>query len=411
MALYALCFHRSFGYSLLASFAAGAALSATSLGTTFAVLRADTHDKGEKSLLQTRIAVVLLSAAIIDDVVALIMASVIESIKGGNETHRSLGWTIGRPILASLAMSFLILFVGLLLTRLPPRLKEYMQKVWSKSIIRRYRRRLEFVILFLTLTATSVGAAYAGTSILYGAFLAGLLLSSITPTHIPQPLSDPSDPSAEPSIDIHHAFNTYLFPVLSQLLSPLFFASIGFSIPLRQMFTTRILWRGFVYALMMLIAKAAVGFWVVLWNYITSHRRIESNPSGSPAEDLKVTSPDFEQRTGNDVGTELEAPVIINTTAKGEEEDVRTSEAKGVGVWFLPASFLGSGMVARGEIGLLIAQIAYGDGQGILPTDLFLISLWALVLNTIIGPISVSIVLSRWGVTLMKTPWGTCVYR
>lgn len=50
-------------------------------------------------------------------------------------------------------------------------------------------------------------------------------------------------------------------------------------------------------------------------------------------------------------------------------------------------------MVARGEIRLLICQIAFGGGDGLLPYDLFLIVVWALVLNTIVGPLSVAVVL------------------
>ncbi|KAG8758234.1 Hsp70 ATPase ssc1 [Serendipita sp. 396] len=207
--------------------------------------------------------------------------------------------------------------------------------------------------------------------------------------------------------NILDVFNSYLLPLQSRLLSPLFFASIGFSIPLRQMFTTHVLWRGFVYALLMVFAKAAVGVWVALWHQISSYTKRKRN--GSEEVKASVESPpEIEQRvesgTQIDLTTNNAPDRIVDKQALDAMASVTT--AKGMRSWFLPASFLGSGMVARGEIGLLIAQIAYSNGQGILPTDLFLISLWALVLNTIVGPIIVSMVLSRWGVTLMDTDWG-----
>ncbi|KAG8838620.1 Hsp70 ATPase ssc1 [Serendipita sp. 405] len=395
-----------FGYTVLASFAAGAALSATSLGTTFAVLQTD-HGEGNSALFRTRIAVVLLSAAMIDDIIALIMASVIESIEDGTESHRSLGWAIGRPILASFAMSILILVLGFFMMRLPRQLKIYINKLWTTSLLRRYRKRTEFIILFFTLTSISAGAAYAGTSVLYGAFLAGLLLTYVIPVHLPQRPTSPSDDPMDRWTNILDVFNSYLLPLQSRLLSPLFFASIGFSIPLRQMFTTHVLWRGFVYALLMVFAKAAVGVWVALWHQISSYTKRKRN--GSEEVKASVESPpEIEQRvesgTQIDLTTNNAPDRIVDKQALDAMASVTT--AKGMRSWFLPASFLGSGMVARGEIGLLIAQIAYSNGQGILPTDLFLISLWALVLNTIVGPIIVSMVLSRWGVTLMDTDWG-----
>lgn len=65
-----------------------------------------------------------------------------------------------------------------------------------------------------------------------------------------------------------------------------------------------------------------------------------------------------------------------------------------------PACIVGVGMVARGEIGYLISALAeskgiFGrpaDGQ---PSELFLIITWAITLCTIIGPISVGLIVNR----------------
>lgn len=65
------------GTSPLQAFAAGAALCSTSLGTTFSVLRAS-------GLSRTRLGAVLASAALLDDVVGLVMVRIITSL-GKNE--------------------------------------------------------------------------------------------------------------------------------------------------------------------------------------------------------------------------------------------------------------------------------------------------------------------------------------
>lgn len=64
-----------------------------------------------------------------------------------------------------------------------------------------------------------------------------------------------------------------------------------------------------------------------------------------------------------------------------------------------PAALLGSAMVARGEIGFLIAAIA--DSIGVFSAvsngdveELYLVVIWAIMLCTIIGPVTVG-VLSR----------------
>lgn len=87
-------------YPSLQAFSAGSALASTSLGTTFYVLRAAGPELGT-----TAVGEILKGAALIDDVVALVLLSVIQSL--GNNSGGSLGWTIGRPIVASIAMAAL----------------------------------------------------------------------------------------------------------------------------------------------------------------------------------------------------------------------------------------------------------------------------------------------------------------
>ena len=60
------------------------------------------------------------------------------------------------------------------------------------------------------------------------------------------------------------AFERYIVPVVEILLLPIFFGSIGYSIPFVPLWRGRIIWRGIVYALLMALGKMACGAWLLL---------------------------------------------------------------------------------------------------------------------------------------------------
>lgn len=71
-----------------------------------------------------------------------------------------------------------------------------------------------------------------------------------------------------------------------------------------------------------------------------------------------------------------------------------------------PATLLGMAMVARGEIGLLINQLGLND-TSFLSEEAFLVAVWAIVLNTIIGPVSVGLLLAKFDKMIAEDPrWG-----
>ena len=96
--------HLAFGFTLLQAFSTGAALSTTSLGTTFTVI-------SQAGFGDIKLGAVLTSAAITDDVVGLVLLQVIVSLgqargssASNSDQSAALGWAIARPLLASLAM-------------------------------------------------------------------------------------------------------------------------------------------------------------------------------------------------------------------------------------------------------------------------------------------------------------------
>jgi hypothetical protein len=62
-------------------------------------------------------------------------------------------------------------------------------------------------------------------------------------------------------------------------------------------------------------------------------------------------------------------------------------------------------MVARGEIGLLIVEIGFNNASYV-SSEGFITAIWAILLNTIIGPILVGLWIKSKGGLISKGPWG-----
>ncbi|KAF2637777.1 hypothetical protein P280DRAFT_520906 [Massarina eburnea CBS 473.64] len=58
-------------------------------------------------------------------------------------------------------------------------------------------------------------------------------------------------------------YEYYYHQAVARILQPLFFASIGFSIPITRMFQSSIVWRGIVYTMLMTLGKTVCGLWLV----------------------------------------------------------------------------------------------------------------------------------------------------
>lgn len=140
--------------SPLTAFTAGASLCSTSLGTTYAILSA-------AKLERTRIGTVLVAAAMMDDVVGLIMVSVVSSLTKTVDAR-----TVGRPI----GVSFAFLFAFSIAMRYCRRLLRH----FSNPIRKLHFEELSFVVSGLALLGLVAAAGYAGTSILFVGYLTGI---------------------------------------------------------------------------------------------------------------------------------------------------------------------------------------------------------------------------------------------
>lgn len=62
-------------------------------------------------------------------------------------------------------------------------------------------------------------------------------------------------------------------------------------------------------------------------------------------------------------------------------------------------------MVARGEIGLLIVEVGYNETSYV-SEDAFITAVWAILLNTVLGPVTVGLLVKSHGKKIEKGAWG-----
>jgi hypothetical protein len=152
-----------------------------------------------------------------------------------------------------------------------------------------------------------------------------------------------------------HTFEKYFLDAVKYLLQPLFLASIGFAIPFLGLWTAEAFWKGFVYTILMLILKVIVGLVIP---FATIIRR----PAGMSVRECVTTT-------------------------------------------FWPAMLLGSAMVARGEIGLLVVQIGLNNTP-YMSKEAFITAIWAIVLNTIFGLVAVGLIIKYKAHSIADGMWG-----
>lgn len=285
------------GAPALHAFAAGSSLASTSLGTVLGVLAPKVLGF---DLRRTALGATLLSAAIMDDVAAFVISKVLQVIgagAGGAELGRNIGRTLGVTLALALAAAVLARWVFKPAYRwLMGRPKLWRDKPWGGMGL--------FLAVDAMLFIGSIAAAgYAGTSLLYGVYVAGLCIAYICDSDvvpcasaaIPLATADatkvPPDgtvdhPSAlptgvvpevnrnagqataghscdvQPDPNLIDAFDAAVPPVLNTLLLPVFFGSIGYSIPFVPLWRGAIIWKGIVYAVLMTLGKMVCGAWI-----------------------------------------------------------------------------------------------------------------------------------------------------
>ncbi|KAL5436574.1 hypothetical protein PMIN06_010809 [Paraphaeosphaeria minitans] len=435
------------GATPLQAFAAGAALCSTSLGTTFTVL-------ASSGLSSSRLGVVLTSAAMMDDVVGLVMVQVISNLGGGDIG----ALVIVRPVLVSVAFACIVpLLCRMIVKPSTIVLNRFRQDQPDAGLAKLLCLRQTAFSLHTTLLLGLVaGASYAGTSNLFAAYIAGSVISWWD-SEVPHPvhrqkvrtsskekleavrtasgeaagevaregareagvISAQADVQAGPEQDHEEqrkpentsqkepivdeetsgtaVYERYYQQAVSRILQPLFFASIGFSIPITRMFRGSIVWRGIVYTILMAAAKIMCGLWLVRFSLaplretlskVLARLRLSSIPHLWGKKDSRISRP-------------------LPQGAQEGQQNTSTQTARHTSPAQKPFSLhppliLACAMTARGEIGFLISSVAESHGvfssgqqEPGSSSDMFLIVTWAIVLCTILGPLGVGLSVRR----------------
>ncbi|MEO8372140.1 MAG: cation:proton antiporter [Candidatus Solibacter sp.] len=143
----------------------GAAMVATSIGITAQVL-------ASRGFLDLRASRVIMAAAVLDDVLGLIVLAIVSGMAKGKVNYLDVALTAG------LALGFTF-FVARFGTRT---LRRVMPTVHAKLRI----AESEFTLAMTLLFALSLVAVFAGVAAIIGAFLAGMALSETCEEHVTQ---------------------------------------------------------------------------------------------------------------------------------------------------------------------------------------------------------------------------------
>mmetsp|Transcript_10833 Transcript_10833/g.14344 ORF Transcript_10833/g.14344 Transcript_10833/m.14344 type:complete len:780 (+) Transcript_10833:171-2510(+) len=208
---------------MTAAIAAGASFGPTSLGIALNILRAG-------NILNTPVGQLIVSAAVIDDMIALVVLSQLEALTGD---ITAMGILI--PVIS--ALSFLIIGGYAAIFIVPPVISKYIHPRVDPS----HHATVEMAIMFGLVLCLMPATYYAKASYLMGCFIAGLAFCT--------------------SHGVHTRFVTQFKRLLQWLMRIFFAASIGFQVPIKDFGQTKVIGLGFLFTLA-LLGKLAVGFLV-----------------------------------------------------------------------------------------------------------------------------------------------------
>mmetsp|Transcript_21156 Transcript_21156/g.31370 ORF Transcript_21156/g.31370 Transcript_21156/m.31370 type:complete len:495 (+) Transcript_21156:126-1610(+) len=223
--------------------AIGATFGSSSLGIALNTLKVS-------GILNTPVGQLIVSAAVLDDMIALIVLSFLESL-----TEELKVSSILIPILS--AVGFLLIGGYVALFVIPVINKKWIMPKFEPESHGKVKLIMMFCVLLIMMPATF----YGGSSYLMGAFLSGLAFCQ--------------------SIELQDMFTSQFKRVLSWLMRIFFAASIGFQVPMRDFGKATVIWHGIVYTFA-LLGKLAVG-WLV--PNFTNHR----NYRGTHLRDILIT--------------------------------------------------------------------------------------------------------------------------
>ncbi|KAK3816183.1 MAG: Sodium/hydrogen exchanger family-domain-containing protein [Benniella sp.] len=350
--------------------ASGAALASTSIAIAVSIMR-------KRGILETAEGALITTAAMLDDVISLILLGIVSALGTPQQTlsEKRIGaMTILKPLLSSLGITIIALLGCLAVSRRKARPLEAGDSIerdevpeqapetpevhpeceidridndkdgsskitWRQLVaqtkawvVLRYGPLVSSILLsamILVGLGYSVLAEYIGSTKFLGAFMAGVLCSNF------------------PTLKrLHHK---HVVLTVQPALSAIFFATIGFAIPLDKLLEPTLFAWGVLYAIIGSLSKIIVAAVVP-----SSLQKVVQRASG-------------------------ETTVPIENEIQSRRIHYR---------WIV-----GTAMIARGELGLLIAQQAVE--QGVMGSSVMVVSTWSIVLCTLVGISALGVVMNK----------------
>jgi Kef-type K+ transport system membrane component KefB len=272
-------------FSNLEGTIAGVSLSSTAIGMAAKMMQS-------MGLLSTHLGQLITCAAMIDDVASLVLLAIISNTVSGSGSTNSVIWAICLPLISSIAFICCSIVLSHYVPRMISRLHIHIHgdvplsiedqindgvieieniakkkddiatelegeeeggaegvDGTGKTSVSEIDSNWDIILLTLLLLTACVYTAiahFARTTFLLGTFFAGVSYSSV--------------PSMVNSWDKH-------MPVMAAWTGRIFFASIGFAIPVEKLFSARALYFGVLLTFIAVISKVSTGTIVVLYVY------------------------------------------------------------------------------------------------------------------------------------------------
>jgi len=202
---------RVIDHAMVESIFVGAAMVATSVGITARVL-------ADAGVLSSRVARVILGAAVLDDILGMIVLAVVSSLSEGRINYLSLAIVTGEAV----GFSLLVIFFG-----------SHVVGRFRPAVAKLRARNSAFALSVVLCLGLSLASLYIGMAAIIGAFLAGLAL-------------------ADYSEQYHLQQNAH--PIM-EFLAPFFFVLLGAQINVRTVYQPGLLGMIGVICLLAVVSK------------------------------------------------------------------------------------------------------------------------------------------------------------
>jgi Kef-type K+ transport system membrane component KefB len=183
---------RVIDHSMVESIFVGAAMVATSVGITARVL-------ADAGVLSTRVARVILGAAVLDDILGMIVLAVVSSLSEGGINYLSLAIVTGEAV----GFSLLVIFFG-----------SHVVGRFRPAVAKLRARNSAFALAVILCLGLSLASEYIGMAAIIGAFLAGLAMADYSEQYSLQQNAHP----------------------IMEFLAPFFFVLLGAQVNVRTVY-------------------------------------------------------------------------------------------------------------------------------------------------------------------------------